>query len=333
LGWAPNPAKTKIPVGPIELPSDNEFTPRNTMSRHHRSTSSSPNLFGHLSPQDADDGTEMIANSDPSSAASQCGALGWGIDPDEMIAAVYGGEDSMIAHRVFSSPQRFFLPLHYESGYRYPVIVWLHNDGFNENQIDQLMPYISLRNYIGVGVRGNRAADSLGHQFDWHDSEAATETAHQQIMTALDQAAEQFSVHPDRIILAGYRSGGTMALRIAMRDPSRFAAVVSFGGRMPQGKHVFGDLQFLREQRLNMLWQWAQDNCSYQADSLKEDIHAAMMIQAKVDILQYQGDDEMNTAALAELNQWIMARVVSGVSTTSAASDRWVSSPTGFSCN
>jgi phospholipase/carboxylesterase len=123
-----------------------------------------------------------------------------------------------------------------------------------------------------------------------------------------------------------------MALRIAMRDPQRFAAVASFGGRMPNGCNAFGDLKRLRERRLSMLWQWAEDDECYQPDTLRQDIQSALTIHAKVDILQYKGDDEMNTAALAELNQWIMSRVVSGV-TTDSATDRWATSPTEFSCN
>ncbi len=265
----------------------------------------------------------------------QCGALGFGIDADDALSNY--GDDSQpysdLTGPQYSAPQRFFLPLHYEAKYQYPLIVWLHNDGFNENQIEQLMPHISLRNFVAVGVRGIRAADSVGHRFDWHNSASAIESTHHRISAAIDDATSQFSVHPDRIILAGYQSGGTMAMRIAMRDPDRFAAVASFGGRMPQGSGVLGDLERLRRRKLPMLWQWAEDDVNYQAESLKEDIQLAMTIKAKVDIIQHKGDDEMTTATLGELNQWIMSRIVSGVAASSAASARWSTSPTQFSCN
>jgi phospholipase/carboxylesterase len=195
------------------------------------------------------------------------------------------------------------------------------------------MPHISLQNYLAVGVRGNRAADAAGHRFDWHEGATAIESAHDRIMRAVEVATEEFSVHPERIVLAGYRSGGTMALRIAMRSPGQFAAAVSFGGRMPSGMNVCGDLQGLRKRRLPMLWQWAEDDSCYQPDSLKEDIQLAMMIKAQVDILQYKGDNELNTAALSEFNHWIMSRIVGGVATSSAAADSWTTSPTHFSCN
>jgi hypothetical protein len=58
-----------------------------------------------------------------------------------------------------------------------------------------------------------------------------------------------------------------------------------------------------------------------------------MSINARVDVLQLLDDDEMNTAALGELNQWIMSRVVNASGTRSVTADGWSTSPTGFSCN
>ncbi len=106
----------------------------------------------------------------------------------------------------------FFLPLHYVATYEYPLIVWLHSNGSNENQIDHVMPHISLRNYVGVGIRGTKAADAVGHRFDWHQSPAAIATSHEAVIEAIDEASERFSIHKSRIVLAGYGAGGTMAI-------------------------------------------------------------------------------------------------------------------------
>ncbi len=222
----------------------------------------------------------------------------------------------------------FFLPIHYSSGYRYPLIVWLHNDGFNENQINHVMPHVSLRNYVGVGVRGNRAADSMGHRFDWHDSPAAIGIAHDNIVDATDEAIDRYSIHDRRIVLAGFGAGGTMAIRIAMRDPRRFAAAVSVGGRMPQGS--IRNLHELRKRRMPMLWQWASQNENYTTDGLKVDCQSAMAIGAKVQVRQYPGTDEMDTVVLSDINRWIMQEVVS---VESEPDDQWATTPTAYSSN
>ncbi len=223
----------------------------------------------------------------------------------------------------------FFLPLHYTPSYDYPLIVWLHSNGHNENQIDDVMPHISVRNYIGVGVRASKAADSIGHRFDWHQSPAAISSAHEAIITAVDDALNRFSVHPKRVVLVGYRDGGTMALRIAMRQPDRFAAAVSLGGLMPQG--AIRNIVELRKKRLAMLWQWGGAREEFTSDNLKADCQMAMAIGGKVEIRQYPGDDEMNTVVLKDIDQWIMRCVVNGSST--ATSDRWASHPTAYSAN
>ena len=171
-----------------------------------------------------------------------------------------------------------------------------------------MIPHISLRNYIGVGIRGPRAADSIGHRFDWHQSPAAIAAAHEAVIHAVDEANGRFSVHQRRIILAGYRSGGTMALRIAMRDPDRFAGAISLGGRMPQG--AIRNFHQLRRRRMPMLWQWGSGNTDYTEETLKSDCRSSMAMGGQVEVRQYPGDDEMDTVALRDVDEWIMRRIV-----------------------
>ena len=80
-----------------------------------------------------------------------------------------------------------------------------------------------------------------------------------------------------------------------------------------------------------MLWQWAQHNPQYTAKNLKTDCQSALMVGNQVEVRQYQGDDEMDTVVLRDIDDWIMRRIVSESSVTT--SDRWVSSPTAYSSN
>jgi len=223
----------------------------------------------------------------------------------------------------------FFLPLHYTPTYDYPLVVWLHSNGFNESQLDDVMPYISARNYVGVGVRATKAADAAGHRFDWHQGTAAISAAHDSIITAIDEARERFSIHNSRIVLAGYRDGGTMALRIAMRQPDRFAAAISLGGPMPQG--AIRNICQLRRRRLPMLWQWGGARKEFTANRLKADCRMAMTIGGQVEVRQYPGGDEMDTVVLNDIDHWIMRCVVNGSSVIDP--DRWASNPTAYSAN
>lgn len=230
---------------------------------------------------------------------------------------------SLAAHR------SIFLPLRYTPSYQYPLLIWLHSDGYNENQIDQVIPHISLQNYIGVGIRGTFATDSAGHRFQWRDSPASVAAAHDSVIDSIDECSERFSVNPQRIVLAGYGTGGTMAMRIAMREPKRFAGVISLGGRFPRG--AIRNLDELRERRLPMLWQWGRLNPNFPDDGLKSDFQSVMTVGGQVEVRQYPDEDEMDSVVLSDLNNWIMRRIVS--QSTVADSERWSTSPTAYSNN
>ncbi|TWU37056.1 alpha/beta hydrolase [Novipirellula artificiosorum] len=231
----------------------------------------------------------------------------------------------------FALQHSFFVPLHYEANYQYPLLIWLHSDGYNENQVKQVIPHISLRNFVAVGTRASHATDSAGYCYEWRQSAASVQAAHEHVLTAIDEATDRFSIHRSRVVLAGYQSGGTMAMQIALRDPQRFAGVVSLGGHLPRGCRSLANLQLLRDRRLPMLWQWANEGPNFCRTKLDRDLRTAMMIRAKLEVRQYAGDDEMTTIALADLNEWIMSSMIPNEQNQSNQS--WATSPTQFSHN
>ena len=227
--------------------------------------------------------------------------------------------------------QTFFVPMHYETNYRYPLIVWLHSDGFNENQVCHVMPHISTRNYLATGIRAPMASDCSGHRFGWSDGAAALEAAERSVLEAIDRTATQFSIHAERIVLAGYQRGGSMAMRIAMQNPEMFSAAISLGGsfELPDKGQV--DRERLRQRRLPMLWQHSLNSEQYNQSRLVREVKAATSIRARLEIRQYRNDDEMNTVVLSDLDRWIMNHVVSGAPV--AKMNQWDTSPTSFSDN
>ena len=301
---------------------------RHIMGRFHQSmlswnhpTESGDSDPGHASGEHSPG--DLASDCDPQ-AWSNHQAADWGVDGEEPEFNIDANSWSHL-----TSHRSFFLPLHYTKSYKYPLVVWLHSNGFNENQVDHVMPHISLRNYVGVGIRGSRAADSIGHRFDWHASPAGIAATHEAAAEAIEDAADRFSINRSRIIIAGYQDGGTMALRIAMRQPDRFAGAISLGGRMPQG--AIRNVDQLRERRLPMLWQWGLSNRQYAETNLTRDCRSVMTIGGQVEVRQYPGDDEMDTVVLRDIDEWIMRRIVSNSSI--ADSGRWSTSPTLYSNN
>ncbi|WP_250927725.1 alpha/beta hydrolase [Aporhodopirellula aestuarii] len=201
-------------------------------------------------------------------------------------------------------------PLHYQHGYQYPLLVWLHSAGHNERQIEQVLPHISTRNYVGLGVRATRATDVRGCGFDWPCGRDATAKACEVVLDAIDQVAEEYSINSDRVVLAGYGSGATLACQIALLHSDRFAGVVRMGGRFPDASGVFKNFKRLRERRMPMLWQQAINGVDDDPELMQRDITAAQCIRAQVEIRQYRGDEVMNTVALKDIDRWCFDKII-----------------------
>ncbi len=237
--------------------------------------------------------------------------------------------NSGLAPRV--QPCSFFLPARYVASYAYPLIVWLHHDGHNENQVRQVMPHISCQNYVAVGLRGTRAADPVGHGFDWSTSTSASaiSRATDAVWQAIDVARDRYSIHSDRIFLAGYGSGGTMARRIALQHGDRFAGCASLGGRFPKGGNVLGNLAAAR--RLRNFWGVAINHPLTTPLDFERDMAMAADARLKFDVRRYTTSDEMMSEVLRDVNVWLMS-IVTG-NPLQNPSTQWDTVPVAFSAN
>lgn len=76
-------------------------------------------------------------------------------------------------------------------GYAYPLLIWLHDDGGSERELRQLMPHVSVRNYVAAAARGV-GADASRHGYSWdHCPESACEASER--MTECIDAAKHGS--------------------------------------------------------------------------------------------------------------------------------------------
>lgn len=209
-----------------------------------------------------------------------------------------------------NSPCQILTPLHYQSGYQYPLFVWLHSAGSDQQQIERVLPHISTRNYVGLGVQATMATDVRGRCFDWQSSQSGVNKACQKIRDAIELTQKEHSIHPDRIILAGLGSGATMACRVALESPNEFAGVIRMSGRFGTKGCGLGKFNELRQRRLPMLWQQAINGIDDDAGHLHSEIVAAQWLQAQVEIRQYVDNDVMNTTALKDIDRWCFDKIM-----------------------
>ncbi len=204
-----------------------------------------------------------------------------------------------------------FGPLHYEPNYAYPLIVWIHGPDDDERQINKVMPHICLRNYVAISPRGTletASASSGPRTFSWRQSPDEIVTALDRVLDCVELASARFNIAKDRVFIAGYDAGGTMALRLAMCQPESFAGVASFGGAIPRDHMPLRNLGQVRE--LPIMIAYGRDSEAYSRSRLCADlklIHIAGM--KTLNIRQYPCGDDLVTQMLKDFNEWVMERV------------------------
>lgn len=208
-----------------------------------------------------------------------------------------------------SLPHTLFAPLHYEAGYAYPLIVWLHGPGDDEQQLKRVMPLVSMRNYVSIAPRGTQAMGSEGQQagFTWRQSYDGIAAAEQRVMGAIDLACDRYNIAAHRIFVAGFQAGGTMAFRVALNNPEKFAGALSLGGAFPQGQQPLRRLNELR--RLPLFIASGSESELYPQSAICQDLKLFHSAGLSVDVRQYPCEDELTTVMLADVNRWVMDHV------------------------
>ena len=209
-----------------------------------------------------------------------------------------------------------FAPLHYTPSYSYPLIVWLHGRGSDERQLVRVMPLVSMQNYLAVAPRGTLiAADKSPPAppekecFGWRQSEEAVQQAEQRIFDSIDIVRQKFHIHQRRIFLAGFDCGGTMAFRVAMNHPSRFAGVLSLGGQFPSGRTPLAKLTEAR--RLPVFLAAGRNSATYMPMAVCDDLRLLHAAGLSITLRQYPCGHELPPQMLGDMNRWIMEQIQS----------------------
>lgn len=216
------------------------------------------------------------------------------------------------SNSVADLPLATFAPLHYEPNYAYPLIVWLHGTASNEHELRQIMPLVSMRNYVAVAPRGTWTDPRHRGRYGWRQASETIDEAESCIAECLTLAQKRFHVHSNRVFLAGHGSGATMALRVAWRDPARFAGVIAINGPLPMRLSPMRRVNELR--RVPCFLATSRDSRTYPATRVCRDLRLLHSAGCTVALRQYPGDDGLTSNMLSDLDRWIMELVCGGAS-------------------
>lgn len=216
-----------------------------------------------------------------------------------------------------------FAPLHYESGYEYPLIVWLHGNGSNERQLRSIMPLVDMRNYAAVAPRGvcmNEVKGDKKECYGWPQTYEQIQQVEEHVFDAIEAASQKFHISRQKIFLAGFDCGGTMAFRVALSHPQHFAGILSLCGAFPSDRTPFANLSLAR--KLPVFLSVGRDSTKYPAGEVCEDLRLMHTAGMSVTLRQYPCGHELAPQMLADVNRWIMEQIVPS-SSEQTTSSQW----------
>lgn len=202
--------------------------------------------------------------------------------------------------------QLVYVPETYEPAYAYPVIVWLHDDGDNEQKMLEWMPTVSDRNYIGLSLQAPfpevcKETGTVG--YNWSNDQAQFESLQTEVYESLCQLRKSLHVHSERIYLAGVGAGATAATRLCLSNPEWFAGIIAVDGRTPKMDRMLAKYRKMQHLRILLSGMNNEPTIHYERAELATLMHNA---GAEVQQLDYPHGNPESLDVLLDIDRFIM---------------------------
>ncbi len=225
-------------------------------------------------------------------------------------------DEAVFTHETSSDwPHCVFAPLHYEPNYAYPLLVWLHGPKDDERQLLRIMPSISVRNYVAVAPRGlvmgeeeqESTSGFRASDLTWPQTRDGWQAAESAVLDCVSTVSRKFHISPTRIFLAGFGTGGTMAFRIALNQPNRFAGSISLGGPLPEGDAPLR--QFMDARNLSVFLGIGKHSPFYSESQACDNLSLLHAAGFQVTLRLYPCGQEVTPQMLRDLDRWIIEEI------------------------
>jgi phospholipase/carboxylesterase len=210
-------------------------------------------------------------------------------------------------------PFRLFVPENYEPNYAYPLVVWMHSDSSSELELDEVMCALSRRNYVGISPRANLLSKGGRRRYRWGKTNTDCAVAEDLVWECVQAAMENLSIHPDRIFLAGFGGGGTMAQWIGLKYSAQVAGVVSLSGPFPKAPRALANWKAARN--LDVLFTQCQESTICPNEEMVRAVKIAHQSGLKYRFWHARSEgpgssaDELDVSMLEAANRFMMGIV------------------------
>lgn len=220
-------------------------------------------------------------------------------------------EPSLPEFDAAGKPVELYVPEHYEAKYAYPLIIWFHGRGGSERELHDLMPVISNRNYLGLSFRGPLASATRRPGYRWSLTDRDLLQLQDEVAETVRRLRGVYHVHSERIYLAGFDEGGTVALRLLLNRPEWFGGAASLAGQLPSTPNLLSRYTELQGKRV-LLTAGTRDKSVPTETALQTSrlLHlAGMSVQTKI----CDAGHTLTPKMLNHVNHWVMHGICEAV--------------------
>lgn len=181
------------------------------------------------------------------------------------------------------------VPDHYESGYAYPLIVWLTSADGPQRDFRALMRRISDRNCFGIAVRnrpGLRLEDC--------------------IFETVVGLRRKYHLHSERIYLAGVGDEAVLALQTGLARPEWFGGIVALSADLPSQYRWLPRFDELRGKRV-LLGAGRDDVVQVESVQRLQRLLWSAGLSARA--CSYDFRDQIDDGLLREIDRWMMQSI------------------------
>jgi phospholipase/carboxylesterase len=124
------------------------------------------------------------------------------------------------------------------------------------------------------------------------------------VLGAIEQTRRNFHVHSERIYLAGFCEGATLAYRLGLTLPERFGGVIALNGTMP--RHDRPLLRWPEVRELRVFIGHGIANAMLPLGLARSDFELLYTAGLDVQMHTYPTNHRLHLDMLRDVNRWIM---------------------------
>src|SRR5262249_17969022 len=126
------------------------------------------------------------------------------------------------------------------------------------------------------------------------------------VLRAVEQTRRNYHIHSERIYLAGFCEGATLAYRLGLTFPERFAGVIALNGALPrQGGPL---LRLPQVRQLSVLIGHGVANAFVPLALAKQDYRLLYTAGLSIRMHTYASTHRLHPDMLRDIDRWIMER-------------------------